>query len=189
MQRWSYIYKECRKRGITVVSHGADGDSREVKSMKASCRLFFDDPKFSQLSPSYNIPVLKIPKEWSSWFILKNPTNISFVQDTVHLPVKLKCRLLKPSIVLPLGNYTAGSHHLNLIYDTFNKDQHGMRLRDINSKDRQNYDAVVHLTSNCIMQLLSQIPDALGTRYYLDVLKDIIDSYLDRELPRKNFHH
>lgn len=32
------------------------------------------------------------------------------------------------------------------------------------------------------IQLLSQIPDALGTKYYLEVLKDVIDSYLDRKL-------
>ncbi len=81
--------------------------------------------------------------------------------------MKLKARLLKPSIILPLGKYIVGAHHLNLLYETFNKDQHGLRL---DHKDRQNYNAVERITSLSNLQLLNQIPDALGTKYYLTVL-------------------
>ncbi len=73
----------------------------------------------------------KLPKSWKSWFHLRCPTQVCFVQDTVHIGVKLKARLLKPSIILPLGKYIAGAHHLNLLYETFNKDQHGLRLKDL----------------------------------------------------------
>lgn len=86
-----------------------------------------------------------------------------------------------PSIILPLGNYTAGAHHLNIIADVFNKDQHGFRLKDLDHKDGQNYDAVVHITSPAVLKLLSTIPDALETKYYLLTLKAIIDSFLDKE--------
>ena len=40
LKRWKYIYKECQKRGITVVSFGADGDARELCGMKVSSGLF-----------------------------------------------------------------------------------------------------------------------------------------------------
>lgn len=33
-------------------------------------------------------------------------------QDTVHLGVKLKARLKKPGIVLPMGTYVASAAHL-----------------------------------------------------------------------------
>ena len=41
---------------------------------------------------------------------------------------------IKPSI-LPLGDYIAGVHHLNLLHKTFNKNEHGLREKDINHKD------------------------------------------------------
>ena len=39
LKRWAYIVSECRKRGITVTSFGADGDSRELKAMQVSVGL------------------------------------------------------------------------------------------------------------------------------------------------------
>ena len=84
--------------------------------------------------------------------------------------MKLKSRLIRPSIVLPLGRYLAGVHHLRLLQRTFNKDQHGLRERDINHQDKQNFDAVLHITSKSVITLLSQIPDAMGTSAFLEVI-------------------
>ena len=106
------------------------------------------------LSPFSDLCKLVIPSEWRAWFAITNPNGIAYVQDTVHIAVKLKSRLIKPSIVLPLGKYVAGVHHLQLVQRTFGKDQHGLREKDINHKDRQNYDAVLHITSQCVMMLL-----------------------------------
>ena len=38
--RWQYIFGECSKRGIHVLSIGSDGDSRLLKAMKLSVYLF-----------------------------------------------------------------------------------------------------------------------------------------------------
>lgn len=67
---------------------------------------------------------------------MKNSILVAFVQDTVHIVVKLKTRLLKPSIVLLLGNYVAGVHHLRIIQQAFCKQQHGVREKDMNYKDK-----------------------------------------------------
>ena len=93
---------------------------------------------------------LSVSSCWSSWFLLKKPTVVAFVQDVVHVHVgvKLKARLLKPSIVLPLGKFLASGRHLHLVLTTFGKDQHGLKIRDIDHKDKQNFDAVVHITAN-----------------------------------------
>ncbi len=66
----------------------------------------------------------------------------------------------------------------------FGKDQHCLRERDINHKDKQNYDAVLHMTSESVMSLLKKIPDAKGTHAYLDVLRSVIDSFLDKKLDK-----
>ena len=66
--------------------------------------------------------------------VLCRPTTLSFVQDVVHIAVKLKSRLIKPSIILPLGKFTAGVHHLRMLRVKFGKDAHGLREKDINHR-------------------------------------------------------
>jgi len=175
LKRWKYIYTECQKRGIHVASFGADGDSRELRAM--------------QLSTMSNSPMvlnkhgsLSIPSAWSKWYAQQNTTGIAYVQDTVHVAVKLKARLLKPSIVLPLGRFTAGAYHILQVQSLYGKDKHGLRKKDISHKDKQNFDAVIHLTSNSVMTLLSENPDAQGTVAYLRLIQDVVDSYLDKTL-------
>ena len=101
------------------------------------------------------------------------------------MAVKLKSRLIRPKIVLPMGNYVAGIHHIRLIYNNFGKDgkdEHGLEEGDFNHRDKQSYDAVLHLTSKSMFILLSQIPDARATGVYLEITRCVIDSYLDKEL-------
>ena len=81
---------------------------------------------------------IKIPLTWKLWFAMKHPTSVVCIQDVVHIAVKLKTRLLKSSILLPFGEFSAGVHHLRTVHKMFSKDQHGLREKDINYKDRQN---------------------------------------------------
>jgi len=80
-------------------------------------------------------------KQWP-WFWLKQTGPMIYMLDYVNVTVKLKARLLKPSIILPLGNFLAGSHHLKMVLNTFAKDQHGMQHKDLEHKDKQNFEAV-----------------------------------------------
>lgn len=129
-----------------------------------------------------NVNRLLVPKDWLSWFAIKDPNGIAYVQDTVHIAVKLKARLLNPSVVLAVGKYIAGSHHLHTIIESFGKIEHGMRAKDVNHKDQQNYDAVLHITSSSVQEILSTIPDAKGTLIFLQLTRCVIDSYLDKNL-------
>eukprot|EP00731_Ephydatia_muelleri_P021868 Em0014g459a len=78
--------------------------------------------------------------------------------------------------------YVAGAHHLQLVQSTYSKDQHGLRERDIDCRDKQNFDSVLRITSSSVMAQISQIPDAKGTYVYLKALKAVLDSYLNKEL-------
>ena len=131
MPRWKFISEECAKRNISVLSFGGDGDSRLMKCMKVATSLMLPVSKpLSKNIPSnslLSIPI--IPQSWEGWFHIK-PKEIVFVQDTVHLAVKLKSRLLKPRIALRMGDYTATGGHVQALRTTFQKDQHGLRLRD-----------------------------------------------------------
>ena len=73
-------------------------------------------------------------------------------------------------------------HHLRQIQHTFGKDQHGLREKDLNHKDKQNFDAVLHLSSESVLELLAVIPDAKGTKAYLEVIQCVIASFLDKKV-------
>lgn len=85
-----------------VLSFGSDGDSRLMKSTKvsASFRTPQPEPLTAHLPPASLLHAPAIPPDWSEWYHIK-PNGICYVQDVVHIAVKLKTRLLKPHIVLP----------------------------------------------------------------------------------------
>ena len=132
-----------------------------------------------KLIPSTSDKIPSIPKAWKTWFNI-NARAVSYIQDTVHIAVKLKTRLLKPSVILPLGSYIATSAHLNILKNSYGKDVHGIRDRDINHKDKQNFDAVLNIVKAA--SILDKIPDSLGTKCYLEVIQCVVDSYLDKSL-------
>lgn len=83
-----------------------------MKGMQISVGLY--SAKQEALFNHIPSPALKppnIPSKWMSWFIIQKPSSIAYVQDVVHIAVKLKSQLLKPSIVLPMGCYVAGVYH------------------------------------------------------------------------------
>ena len=187
LKRWEYIIKECNARNIKVISFGSDGDSKLLTSMRVSIKLDDYAPKQYQKVNLITQDMLShnqgfgIPQSWNSWFSAKNVASITFVQDPVHLGVKLKARLLTYSQILPMGKYAALSSHLSLLQASFGKEQHNLRTKDLDHQDRQNFEAVLRITSENVISLLDDIPDSKGTKYYLQVTKCILESYLNKE--------
>ena len=86
------------------------------------------------------------------------------------------------TIMLPMGWYLSGAHHLKILVNTFTKDQHGIRLKDLNHKDKQNFDAVTRITSPSVLGLLEKVPDGKGKLKYLELMKNFVDVFLDKGL-------
>ena len=181
LQRWQYIYSQYQKLNITVLSFGADGDSRLLSAMKISCQLNSSSRSLYRKSPSFLTSELEIPNNWT-WFWLKKTASVVYIQDYVHVAVKLKSRLLKPSVILPMGQFLAGAHHLKILLSMFSKDQHGIRYKDIDHKDKQNFEAVSRITAQCVFTLLEKLPDAKGTVYFLKCMQYFIDAFLNKTL-------
>ena len=80
-----------------------------------------------------------------------------------------------------MGNYVAGSHHIRIVQFTYGKDQLGLRERDIDYKDKQNFDADLHIICRA-SQLLDNIADAVGTNCYIEVMQCVVDCYLDKSI-------
>ena len=104
-----------------------------------------------------------------------------FVQDPIYLGVKLKSRLISVSN-LPMGKYSAIASHLHLVQVSFSKEHHNLRLKDLDHQDQQNFEAVSRITSTNVLALLDTLPDSKGTKFYLQVIKSIVDSFIDKHL-------
>ena len=99
------------KRGVQVVSFAADGDSR---LMRATLSLSTTDSLLT-MNLNRSLNCVDMPSILNSWTCMKNVPLIFCVQDEVHIGVKLKARILKPSIVLPLGSFLATSSHFQML--------------------------------------------------------------------------
>ena len=177
---------ECTARNIQVISFSGDGDTQILKSMRISTKLYSYTSESipTMFRNPFSDHLMSIPLHWrqSKWFAINEISNISPVQDTVHLGVKLKARLMSHSQVLPLGKFSAQSTHLSLLESTFRKEQCNLRLKDLDHQDKQNFEAVSRLTSINVISLLDEFPDTLGTKYYLLVIKNIVNSFLNKDL-------
>ena len=58
--------------------------------------------------------------------------------------------------------------------------QHGLKEKHVNHKDKQNFDAVLNIISGS--HLLENISDAVGTKFYVKVIECVVDAYLDKSL-------
>jgi hypothetical protein len=90
----------------------------------------------SKLNIEHAYEHIQIPPSIPKWLYIKQMPPTLCVQDTVHIGVKLKSRLLKPSIILPMGSYIATSSHLQILAKTFGKASHGLRWKDLNQSCR-----------------------------------------------------
>ena len=122
-----------------------------------------------------------MPTGWKSWFHVEVEEAVCFVQDTVHLGVKLKARLLTLSQVLPMAKYSALASHLHLLQAMYRKNQHNLCLKDLDHQDRQNFEAVNRIINPNLLALLDSILDSQGTRFYFQIMKSIVENYLDHQ--------
>jgi hypothetical protein len=178
LHRWQYIYNELAKRGVTVINFAADGDSRLLRAMRVLCHYTSEDKELSLNNEETSIDTPQL-KKW----LCTRLHRIIGVQDMVHIGVKMKSRLLKPSIILPMGSYIATPAHLHILVALHGKEVHGIRQKDLNHKDKQNFAAVENLIR--ASKHLSNIPDALGTKCYLELISAAINSYLDKSYSPK----
>ena len=134
---------------MLLLSFGGDGDSRVMSAMKQSVSLLsLKEPLLNNIPSSPFVP--RIPSIWKEWFQIHPRSTISYVQDVVHVGVKSKLRLLKPSIFLPMGpHFCASGNHLQMIRMAYGKDEHNLKEHDVNHKDKQNFDAVLHIVKSC----------------------------------------
>lgn len=114
---------------------------------------------------------------------MKKEQDISFIQDPIHVLTKLRNRLLKDSVLLPIGCKQITVSHLKILIDTESKQKHGLVYSDICPKDRQNYKSLEKCYQDRVLDcLLEHVIGSEGTVVYLDLCKKIGLAFTDSHL-------
>lgn len=157
--------KKLKEEDIEIVGFSSDGDTRLLKAMN-----------FRVITP---LPT----KSWK-WYQADHLVKYLHIQDHIHIGTKLKSRLLKPSVILPLGKKcVVSSGHLIELIQTTSKDQHEICLTDINPSDKMNFRAVQKMCDKKVpTSLRSKIQNSEGTATYLEMIREVMDAYILPEL-------
>jgi hypothetical protein len=116
------------------------------------------------------------------WYFLRSEQLFVFMQDATHLVTKLRNRLLSKKAVLQIGDTRITMEHLQNILDNpeLSRLDHGLTQTDLNPSDRQNFRSCARITSSDVLDLLTSEDDANGTYMYLQLIKFIITSYIEK---------
>lgn len=145
---------------IEIVGISSDGDARLVTSMKLSLTAMFNQMSHDVINN------------------MNREQPITFVQDTIHLATKLRNRLLKYSILLPMGSKQVSVTHLKILISTVPKETHGLSASDISADDRQNFDSFEKISSDRVLDALKKyVIDSEATITYLKLCRDITEAY------------
>lgn len=104
------------------------------------------------------------------------------IQDSVHIATKLKTRLLNKKITLIIGKHVATVKHLYTLISEKSKDKHKLTASDLKAEDKMNYNAAEKIMEPHIYDLLSDIPNSLGTKTYLRIMNYSTTSLIDPNL-------
>ncbi|KAJ1531323.1 hypothetical protein ONE63_000007 [Megalurothrips usitatus] len=166
-KRHRYITKELEKYGVEVIGYAADGDPKLLKSMRAH-----------MFPPNAFVP--EIFKDLLHCDFSKKET---MIQDTIHVLNRFKTRLLKPSIILPMGNFIASSSHLKIIINSASKAEHGLTEYDLTKSDKMNFNATMKMCSTRVLSSMKQnVIGSEATITYLQLIKNVELAFLDKSL-------
>lgn len=115
---------------------------------------------------------------------IHNPNmDVKFVQDMIHIAVKLRNRLLSSIVNLSIGNKSVKVKHLKDLVKNVNKSIHGLNASEVAPTDRQNFTSFQKILQDRVIIALEQNEnDSEGTVKYLQLCKDITSSYLEYDL-------
>lgn len=129
LKRWKYIIGCLRTEGISVLGVSSDGDPRLLKAMRMECQLGIENDSYTDVTG----------KEFrAQYFHAEFEPQIIAIQDTVHIGAKLRMRFIKPSTLLPMGDFLVSVSHLKILANSVSKDKHCLNSKDLSPKDKMN---------------------------------------------------
>ena len=147
------------------IGHASDGDSRRRKIMLNHASLVNEgNPYQPVLLEDGFIMSAKIELTPLGKRVLRN----LYDQGCIHNDKKIMNPLDHSTRILTLGRYTAHMNHLRLVMRVFPQIVHGLRLDDVNRRDRQKWEIVQRLKFKQVLQCLMDIFEGTG-----EIVKDV----------------
>lgn len=81
-----------------------------------------------------------------------------------------------------MGDFDVTVDHLASVMEQFTKDKHNLCPLTIRPRDRQNFDSVLRISHERVIDLLTHIEGTEGTVLYLRVLDNVLRAFLDLTL-------
>lgn len=168
VNRWINVVKELKRLNINVLTISSDSDPRYNSAMRYLSKLGSSE-NFMEL---HLFKCAYIENHW-----------LFFVQDIIHIATKLRnflLRTLQEKRIIPFGNQNITIKHLFSLLVKFPKDAHQLTASVLNPNDRQNFESVRRMIDTKVIHLLkTEIENSDATVLFLELVRDIIDSYMD----------
>ncbi|KAK3920118.1 E3 SUMO-protein ligase ZBED1 [Frankliniella fusca] len=166
-KRWHFITEELSKLGIEVENFLSDGDSKLLSAMHS---LLF--------SPNG----MTFKSEWKDWYFAKSGPQFTVVQDPIHTINKFRSRL-KPSNLLPIGDFTVSQAHLRILIKTEAKAKHGLTDFDLDNNDKMSFTISMRICSERVTDLMkSAVKVSEATVCFLTNMRYVMQACLDETL-------
>lgn len=167
--RWKYIVNELAKVNIKVLTISSDSDPKFNATMRELSKLGSNSSQFPE------------------WFSCGETYLYPFyIQDMIHIATKLRNWLLRTFLdlkLLPFGNFFIRVEHLFDLLRKVSKDKHLLTPSTLNPTDRQNFKSVKLMCDPRVIKCLrDNVPGSEATIQFLQMIRNIIDSYMDRDL-------
>lgn len=174
LKRWKYMIECLRAEGISVLGVSSDGDPRLLTAMRSKCKLGIDNDTYTDMTGNeFRTP----------YFHTEFEPEIVPIQDTVHIGAKLRTRLLKPSILLPMGDFLVSVSHLKILTSNVSKDKHCLNAKDLSPKDKMNYQSVSKISNPKVTSLLEKhVPGSQATVLYLQMIHLFTEAFLNQDI-------
>lgn len=126
-------------------------------------------------------------RQFPSWFSCGETHSCPFyMQDPIHIATKLRNLLLRTILDrkrLPFGTFSIRVQHLFDLLRKVPKDKHLLTPSTLNPTDRQNFKSVKLMCDPRVSKCLrDKVPGSDATILFLQMIRDVIDSYMDRDL-------
>ncbi|CAG9824513.1 unnamed protein product [Phaedon cochleariae] len=158
--RWKSIKEEAVSYGIRVLGISSDGDPRLLKAMKVEAGFIKDSTSWTHLDYSH--------------------TDTCYLQDSIHIIVKLKNKFLDHKTNLILGKYTAKVDDLSELIKNFSKDKHLLTSSNISNEDRMNYENARRICDQRVTDLLSNVQNTNGTKTFLKIMNYLNSAFVEK---------
>lgn len=180
-KRWKYIINELHKVGIKVIAVASDSDPKYNSSMRKLAQLGNKSNLFESLTSDHEwFKCGGVVKNSSDWFHV-------FVQDPTHIATKLRNFFLRTTNKLEKmafgTKYFIQLSHLRQLLENYTKDVHQLTATILNPIDKQNFQSAQRMCDPNVIELLRKnVRGGDGTAKFLEIMRNVIDAYMNLEL-------